>query len=178
MLQFITDHKEVTWALIVVICTSMLVFISVKTLRFIERKWKKGKEYELVFISLRKLSRIFFTAFGIGLLSYLFVDKTMYSTINNNLGRVIWFGLVASITIVMLAISQGYFRNKIDRLSRRDQGDITLFKYLSYLSTSFIFLFGIILIAIAIPALRNVATAAGASAGALALVAGVAAQEG
>lgn len=134
--------------------------------------------YTLKFNSLRKLSRVFFSALGIGLLSYLFVNETAYETITNNLGRVIWFGLVISITIVSSAFSQGYFQNKIEHLSKRDKGDVTLYKYVNYLVTAFIYLFGILLVALAIPGLQNVATAAGASAGVLALVAGVASQEG
>jgi len=178
MKELIIQHKEVVWAINVLVFCVVMILTSTKVLSLIERKWKGSGGYTSVFSSLKKLSKIFYTLLGVGLISYLFVEEETYQTINSNLGRIIWFGLVIAATIILSAISQGYFSNKIRKLSKRDKGDITLYKYIKYLATALIYLFGILMFAIAIPALRNVATAAGASAGVIALVAGVASQEG
>jgi len=178
MKEFILQHKELAWVLGVVLFTMLMIFISVRFLKIIERRWKKANHYLLVLRSLKNISTTFFVAFGIGLISYIFVDKSSYTVITNNIGRVIWFAFVLIITIILVAVSKTYFRHKINQLSRRDSGDITLYKYMGYLALALIYLIATILIAIAIPALRNIATAAGASAGVLALIAGVASQEG
>jgi len=178
MKELIIEHKEIAWAVSVLLFTIIMILFSTKVLNLIERKWKNSQTYASVFSSLRRLSKIFYILIGIGLVSYLFVEKETHETINSNLGRILWFGLVIAATIILSAISQGYFSNKIRKLSKRDKGDITLYKYIKYLATALIYLFGILMVAIAIPALSNVATAAGASAGVIALVAGVASQEG
>jgi len=178
MKELIMQHREVVWAISVIMFCVVMILISTKALSLIERKWKNSENYSSVFKSLKRLSRVFFTLLGIGLLSYLFVEEGTHETINQNLGRIVWIGIVIAFTIILAAISQGYFTSKIQRLSKRDKGDVTLYKYIKYLATAIIYLFGILMVAIAIPALSNVATAAGASAGVIALVAGVASQEG
>jgi len=176
--SFIIEHKEIFWAILIIVITLVMILLSNKTLSLIQKKWSRAKKHHAVFDSLKTIFKFFFIAMGIGLLSYLFVDASSYPTINNNIGRIIWFGFVLCLIVVSSAFSNSYFNSKIARLARRDTGDITLYKYINYLVTAFIYLVGIILIALAIPALKNLATAAGASAGAIALVAGVASQEG
>jgi len=178
MKEILIEHKELTWVAITAIFTMLMLFGNRKLFSLVQRKWKQGEKYASVLSTLRSIFRLFFIAFGMGMISYLFVDKSSHSMITSNIGRVIWFGIVLSATVVAKAISTNYFRNKIEHLSRRDSGDITLYKYLNYLATAVIYLMGIIFVGIAIPSLRNLATAAGASAGAIALVAGVASQEG
>jgi len=178
MKELILENKELAWAITVVVVALVMILISNKTLTLVQQKWSKGAKFTSVFNSLKFIFKLFFIAMGVGLLSYLFVDKSSYALITQNLGRVIWFGLVFSLIVVSAAFSKSYFNSKIDQLSKRDTGDVTLYKYINYLVTAFIYLIGIILIALAIPGLSNLATAAGASAGALALVAGVASQEG
>jgi len=178
MKELIIENKEIAWAVFVVVITIFLVFTSNKVLTFIEAKWKSGQKFSSVFASLKSIFRLLFIAMGIGLVSYLFVDESSYAAISNNIGRIIWFGVVFIVVVISSAISKNYFDNKIESLSRRDSGDVTLYKYINYLVTAFIYLVGIIFVALAIPALTSLATAAGASAGAIALVAGVASQEG
>lgn len=178
MKEFIFLYKELFWVGAVVLFTLLMLFISTNVLNFIERKWMPSSTYVPVFRSLKRISKVFFTLLGIGLISYLFVDESLYPTLNNNIGRVIWFGFVLTITVVLVAISKAYFRSKMNNITHRDAGDITLYKYLGYLVSALIYSMAIFLIALSIPALSNIATAAGASAGALAIIAGVASQEG
>lgn len=178
MKELIIQHKELAWAAFVILITLVMIFISNKGFSLIQRKWRKAERFSAVFDSLKTIFRLFFIAMGIGFVSYLFVEESSYAIITNNLGRIIWFGIVLSSMVLLSAFSKNYFNSKIERLSRRDSGDITLYKYVNYLVTAFIYLIGIIFIALAIPALSNLAAAAGASAGAIALVAGVASQEG
>lgn len=178
MKTFIINNQELIWVFAVIFFTFLMIFVSVKILNFVERKLIKGDRYTPVFKSLRRISKVFFVLLGGALISYLFFSENTYEIINQNILRIIWFGLVMVGTVVSAAIVQASFDRRIEQLSRRDKGDTTLYKYLYYLSVAFIYLFGIILIAVAIPALRNLAAAAGASAGVFALIAGVAAQEG
>jgi len=178
MKEFIIAYKEIAWVIAVCLIILLMSTITHKVLKLVERKWLNAAEFSSAFKSLRRISKVFYSLLGMGLISYLFFEESMYKTINTNIGRIIWIGLVATATIVGSALTQGYFRTKVRRLSTRDKGDVTLYKYLNYLVTALVYLFGIILIALAFPALRNFAAAAGASAGAIALVAGVASQEG
>lgn len=178
MKEFILLHKEIFWIVGVSLFTLLMLLVSSKTLSLIERKWKGASTYASAFRSLRKISKIFLTLLGIGLISYLFVDESFYPILNDNIVRVIWFGFVLTVTVVLAAMSKVYFSNKINSISHRDAGDITLYKYLSYLVLALIYLIAIFLMALSVPALSNIATAAGASAGAIAIVAGVASQEG
>jgi small-conductance mechanosensitive channel len=178
MKEFIILYKELFWIAGVLLFTLLMLFISANVLNLIERKWKQSSRYAPVFRSLRRISKVFLTLLGIGLISYLFVDESFYPTLNNNISRVIWFGLVLTITVVLAAASKAYFLNKMDSITHRDAGDITLYKYLGYLVLALIYSIAIFLIALSVPALSNIATAAGASAGAIAIIAGVASQEG
>jgi len=178
MKELIIEHKEIAWVAGVILVNLLLHLMIAKSINIIQSRWRKADQYEPLFKAFRRVFRFFFIAFTIGLLSYIFVSEESYSTVTRNIGRVFWFTFVIMLTVILSAVSTSYFNHKVDQLSRRDSGDITLYKYINYLVTAFIYLVGIILIALAIPALTNLAAAAGASAGAIALVAGVASQEG
>lgn len=178
MKQFIADNIKIIWLVSVITMTGALIIINNIVLSLLQKKWSKAKKFSSVIDVLKRLIKFFLIFFGMGLLSYLFFEENTYAFINESLVRIIWIALVLFTTILGLAFSQNYFQNKIDSLSRRDNGDITSFKYANYLSTFAIYLLGGILIALSIPALKNVAASAMAGAGVFALVAGVAAQEG
>lgn len=178
MKEFMINNPRLTWVILVCLATFLCIFVFTKFLNIIERKWKRGQDFSSVFQVLRRIIRISFVLIGVTLISYIFVDKKAYAGISENLGIVVWFGIVSIFTVLVVAINQNYFQNKISHLSKRDKGDTTLFKYLSYLSTAFIYCVGIFLVAAVIPSLRNLAAAVGTGAGVFALVAGVAAQEG
>jgi len=125
----------------------------------------------------RNILKSFLMLIGIGLISYVFVDEEDYAALTENIGRVSWISLVALMTIILAAVVAGFFDRRIVGVSRRDQQDATTYKYMKSLSAIGIYGTGLILAAMAIPALRDLATTALTGAGVLALIIGVAAQE-
>lgn len=178
MKEFIVENIKLFWFLGVLTSTLILIAISKFGLLFISKKWSRGKEFSGLFKNLTTISKVFFIVLGLGLLSYLFLDKDTHNFMNRNIVRIIWIGTVSTITVIVSAISTHYFEERMNHVSRRDKGDVTTYKYLNYLSKFSIYLIGIILIALSIPGLKTFAAAAAGSAGVLALIAGVAAQEG
>lgn len=178
MKEFLANHKESVWVLLVCLSAMGGYYLLKFLLAQISKHWKRADEFTDVFKVLLRICRLFFIAISIGLISYIFFEKESYVLINANIGRTIWIALVAMGIVLSVALSQHYFAKKIATLSKRDSGDSTTYKYLSYLSTFTIYLVGIILIALSVPALRNFGVTAAGGAGVFALIAGVAAQEG
>jgi len=179
METFISEHRALVWVVLVVLVTLLLLFLTQKLFVFLrKRDERKNNKNANLLKALRRVFRLFFILFGLGLISYVFLQKEAHELITQNLIRVIWITLVLAVTLMSAALSQTFFNNKIEQISRRDQQDSTTYKYLSNLATFSIYTFGIVLAAIAIPPLRTLATSALAGAGVFALIAGVAAQEG
>jgi len=178
MKELLLNNIQIVWFISVILSTFLLVTISKYTLSFIKRKWSRGAEFSSLFTRLAKINKVFLIVLCLGLLSYLFLDKETHSFMNRNIVRIIWIGTVSIITVISASISSHYFDKRMSLVSRRDKGDVTTYKYLNYLANFFIYLTGLILIALSIPGLKSIAAAAAGSAGVLALIAGVAAQEG
>jgi len=159
--------------------TFIMLFLVKKVFQFLLKKAEArgGKGVELL-STLRRIFRLFFWVLGIGLASYAFFQKEAYEVINQNLLRALWIMLVMFATVIIVAIIQSYFTSKIKATSKRDHQDPTTYKFLSYLVTFTIYFLGILLAAVAIPALRTLAQSMLAGAGVIAVIAGVAAQEG
>ena len=172
MKEILENNIQTVWAvsdvLAVIICLVMVHYGS----RAVTKRFPQSAA---LIASLTHITRVFLVLMGGLLLSYLFFEREVHEELDEHKLRVIWFGFVALATVITSAITQGYFRKKGVRV---EQGDTTLYKYVSHLSVLAIYAVGIILILAAIPGLEKFATAAGASAGALALIAGVASQEG
>lgn len=179
MSQYMTEHKEIVWLAIVAIFTFVMLFLVKNIFKFFIKKAEKkgGKGIELL-NTLRRIFKMFFGILGIGLASYAFFQKELHTVINENLLRAIWIMVVMLATVITVAIIQSYFTRKIAATSRRDKQDPTTYKFLSYLVTFAIYFLGILLAAVAIPALRTLAQSMLAGAGVIAVIAGVAAQEG
>ena len=144
--------------------------------RWIARRAAR-KQTSSVLISIRKILKLFLILFGIGLISYVFVDEESHKTISDNLLRVIWMAFVALGTLITATLVGNFFQNRIRQTTARDRQDVTTYKYLRSLVTVSIYGTGVVLAALAIPAARDLATTALTGAGVLALIVGVAAQE-
>ncbi len=128
--------------------------------------------------TLKRIITGFIIVLGGALISYVFFEKEAYDTINKNIGRTIWIGLMLMLTLIGAALSQSYFERRAEAATRHRDQDPTTYKYLNYLCSFLIYFVGIGLAAVAIPALRNAAASALAGAGVMAIVVGVASQEG
>ena len=178
MQEFIIQNKALVWVVSVLFLTVLMWLATHFGFGYLRKRLEqKGKKNLRIIKTLRRVLKAFFITVGMVLVSYVFFEKQAHQLITENLVRIIWIALVAVVTIVSAAIAQTFFENKIETTSRRDQQDTTTYKYLNYLSVFFIYLFGIGLMAIAIPPLKNLAASALAGAGVFALIIGVAAQE-
>ncbi len=169
--------QEIAWILIVAVVTSLLWAGVHFGLNYaIRRVTARGKDGSSL-ATIRKVLKVFFILIGIGLVSYVFIDPENYKVVTDNLTRVTWIAFCTLATIILAAMMSAFFDRRIASTSRRDQQDTTTYKYLNSLSTIAIYGTGAILAALAIPALRDLATTALTGAGVLALIIGVAAQE-
>lgn len=179
MQKIITDNQEVVWVVVVFLLTAFLLFIIKKTFQFLMRRAAtRNSQSVTVLDRIRRILRTFFIIMGIGLASYAVFQKETHQVINENILRFIWITLVVLVSVIVVAIVQSYFNTKIENTSRRDKQDPTTYKFLNYLLTFSIYFLGIILAAMAIPQLRSLAQSMLAGAGVIAVIAGVAAQEG
>ena len=116
------------------------------------------------------------------LIAYGLLDAEHHALLNTHLQRVLWCGFVATVTIVASAIVQHFIALRVAGITEggdgESSGDATTLRFLSYLANFVIYALGITLAAAAFPALRTLAQTALAGAGVLALVVGVASQEG
>jgi len=179
MKELIQNNIEITWFVGVLLTATALIGITRFILNLVRKRWSKGEELASLFNRLKLISTVFYLIMSALLLSFLFIEVETHEYMKQNMARIIWFAFVMIVTVIAAAISHYYFTSKILQLSRRDKGDVTSFKYMMYLAKFFIYFSGLILIALAVPGLKSIAAAAAAgSAGILALIAGVAAQEG
>lgn len=178
MMDFLSFSRiELLWIFSVVAITTGFWFGVHYGIRYwIARRTARGLKSDALPI-VRKILKVFLIVLGVGLISYVFVDKLYYNTLNQNLLRVIWIAIVALAAIIIAAVTSNFFQNRIRGTSRRDQQDATTYKYLNSLVTLTIYTTGAILAALAIPAARDLATTVLTGAGVLALIIGVAAQE-
>jgi len=174
---FSLTRTDILWIIIVMVVTSLLwAGVHFGFRYWIGKKTARGQQAGSLPI-VRKILKVFLVVLGIGLISYAFVDKENHKVINENMLRVIWIGLVTLCTIVLAAVTSNFFQARIRSTSKRDVQDATTYKYLNSLVTVAIYVTGVILAALAIPAARDLATTALTGAGVLALIIGVAAQE-
>lgn len=178
MWQFITEHSAIFWVIFIIFLTIALRFLSILLFNhFIKKIDEPNSQRSETLEILKKISIGFIFVLGILFSSYAFFEEEMHETIGRNILTVIWMTFMAVSTIVGTALIRRYFIRKIEASSRRDKGDPTTYKFLSYFAVFAVYFIGIALAALAIPALRTMAQSALAGAGVLAVVAGVASQE-
>lgn len=172
------NTTELIWLLSVIASTIILHFLIRHGIAFYEKKYTG--ENELLPGYIRTIQRTLLMLIWLVatfLCSYVFFQEEMYGTITANLLRSIWIGSVVLVCAILNAICLNFFDRRIVEYSEAEEKDPTTYKFFKYFSSFVIFLFGGILIAFSIPALRSVAQSALAGAGVLAVVIGIASQE-
>ncbi len=179
------DYPNSTWIALVVLVGGVIYFGLRKSLHLIGAKLQaRGHASAHTVGILRRVLLGFWLLILVVLISYGVIDKAHYDTLNTNLQRIVWCGVVAVTAIVVSAITQHFIAARIAGATVEgpegavEPGDATTLRFLSYLANFIIYGLGIALAAAAFPALRTMAQTALAGAGVLALVIGVASQEG
>jgi small-conductance mechanosensitive channel len=178
MIEFFQENASKIFLLLGVlsICTLLYLLILKVVKRIIKKFSNKGYE-DFTFIKLiARIFRIFIILFVILFVSYYIVDKEHYGFLSRNIKMIIYLSIVAILTIVFGTLSNTVFNSTIKRKTRNKENP-TSYKFLKYVTTSIIYILGIILAAMAFPALRGLTQTVIGGAGILAVIVGVAAQE-
>jgi len=179
MTEFWGTYNEAIIFAIVVIGVVLLLLLITR----ISNKWlvKKAKEKhpneEPTTINLvKRVLNTLWIILGFAALSFIFISEDKYDVATRNFEIILYIGFVLVFTIVGASIVETLFSRAIKRTNATG-GDPTSYKFLRYLSVFAVYFFGIILAALAFPALRGIAQTAIGGAGILAVIIGVASQE-
>jgi small conductance mechanosensitive channel len=125
---------------------------------------------------LKRVLNTLWIILGLAALSFIFISEDKYDVATKNFELILYLGFVLIFAILGASIVDTLFSRAIKRTTASG-GDPTSYKFLRYLSVFAVYFFGIILAALAFPALRGIAQTAIGGAGILAIVVGVASQE-
>lgn len=176
--KFFRDHAEsIYWGVGVVVVATLLYYLTNVVARLVIRKGKKRgfDEFRLVF-TIRRILKIFIVLFVFLFSTYYFVDAKSYAKVTANLKIITYITFVAMFTIVLDAVVRTVI-NRVVKIRKRRGEDQTTLKFLKYVSSSLVYLFGLGLAAYAFPALKGITTTAIGGAGIAAIIIGVASQE-
>lgn len=176
--KFFQENAEaIYWGLGVAGLAALLYFLVNVLTRLIIRKGKKRglKEFGLVF-TIRRILKVFILLFVFLFSTYYFVDAKSYAKVTANIKIITYLTFVAMLTIVLDSVVRTVI-NRVVRIRKRRGEDQTTLKFLKYVSSSLVYLFGLGLATYAFPALKGVTTTAIGGAGIAALIIGVASQE-
>ena len=172
------NTSELIWLVSVVASTIILHFLIRRSIAFYQKRYTSENERLPGYIrTIQRTLLMLVWLIAIFLCSYVFFPAEVYDTITTHLLRSIWIGTVILVCVILNAICLNFFDRRIAEYSEAEEKDPTSYKFFKYVSSFVVFLFGGILIAFSIPALRSVAQSALAGAGVLAVVIGIASQE-
>jgi len=173
-----TYHEAIIWAL-TVIGTVLILLALTKFLHnwLVKKAKEKYPNEEPTTINLvKRVLNTLWIILGIAALSFIFISEDKYDIAERNFELILYLGFVLVFSIIGASIVETLFSRAIKRTTASG-GDPTSYKFLRYLSVFAVYFFGIILAALAFPALRGIAQTAIGGAGILAVVVGVASQE-
>ncbi len=171
--------QETVYFLLIVFGTCAVILLLIKfAFKRLAKKMHTSRGDVPSYITTLKRTLVAFTwLVAIFLSSYAFFEKDMYESISANFRRTIWICLVVIFSVLANAVAMSFFDRRIKENTQEAGKDPTTYKFLKYVVSAFIFIFGAILIAYSIPSLRSIAQSALAGAGVIAVIIGVAAQE-
>jgi small-conductance mechanosensitive channel len=170
--------SKLIWLFSVIGSTLILHFLIKRGTAFYRKKFVGENERIPGYIqTIRRTILMLIWLISIFLCSYAIFPEKVFDTITANLVLSVWIGSLVLVCLICNAISLNFFDRRIAEYSQAEEKDPTTYKFLRYVSSFSIFLFGGIVIAFSIPGLRSVAQSALASAGVLALLIGIASQE-
>jgi small-conductance mechanosensitive channel len=178
MIEFLQINATAIYWLVGILIPSVLIYILIQkgSEKLIEKAKEKGYE-DFAFIKLiARILKIFIILFVILFLTFYLVDKKHYGFLTDNIKIIAYLSTVAIFTIILGALSNTLFNRTIKQKTLH-KGNPTTYKFLKYVTAFLIYIIGIILAALAFPALKGLAQTALGGAGILAVIIGVASQE-
>jgi small conductance mechanosensitive channel len=178
MIQFFQENATAIYWLIGILLPSALAYVLIHkgSKKIIEKAKVKGYE-DFTFIKLiARILKVFIVLFVILFLTFYLVDEKYYGFVTENIKIITYLSLVAIFTIVSGTLSNTLF-NKVIKSKTNKKENPTSYKFLKYVTTFSIYILGIVLAALAFPALKGLAQTAVGGAGILAVIIGVASQE-
>lgn len=178
MIEFFQENAiKIYWLIGVIIpCIIMYILIQKGSKKLIEKAKAKGYE-DFVFINLiARILKVFIIVFIVLFLTFYLVDKKYYGFLADNIKIVTYLSIVSIITIILGTLSNTLFNRTIQKKNNNNENP-TSYKFLKYVTTSIIYIIGIVIAAMAFPSLKGLAQTALGGAGILAVIIGVASQE-
>lgn len=178
MIEFFQQNATAIYWFIGVIFPSIILYVAIDKgyKKIIEKAKRKGFE-DFSFIKLiARILKLFIILFALLFVTFYLVDKKYYGFLTDNIKIITYISIVAIFTVIFGTLSNTLFNRTIKQKSKRNENP-TSYKFLKYVTTSFIYLLGIVLAALAFPALKGLAQTAVGGAGILAVIIGVASQE-
>ncbi|MGB1041030.1 MAG: mechanosensitive ion channel family protein, partial [Flavobacteriales bacterium] len=143
----------------------------------VEDKLKKFPEEPLKSLSLLKhIFKTLWLVLGMIALGYLVVDESQQSNLIDEFKKVLYIGIVLSITVIGASATNIWFKHDIKKKIETNQ-DPTSFQFLRYVAVVGIYFVGIVFCLLVFPSLKGVAQTALGGAGVITIIAGFASQE-
>jgi small-conductance mechanosensitive channel len=179
MIEFFNTHKNTIIYVLIVIGIVFLLRFTTKLFHnwLAKKSIKKHPNEEPTTINLiQKILNALWLVLGVMALVFVFIDKNQYKVARENFFLVLYLGIVAVSTLVVVSLVQTWFKRSIKEKSEHNE-DTTSYKFLRYIAIFGVYFIGALFILIAFESMRTFAATALGGAGVLAVVAGVASQE-
>lgn len=173
-----TYRNEIIYAVVVIGVVLLLLLFTRLSNRWLVKKAKARypNEDPTTINLIKRILNTLWVILGLIALSVIFISEDQQEIATRNFELILYLGFILIFTIVGASIVETLFSRAIKKTTASG-GDPTSYKFLRYLSVFGVYFFGIILAALAFPALRGIAQTAIGGAGILAIVIGVASQE-
>ena len=179
METFIETYKsDIIYAAIVI-----AIVVTLFLLNAVFRKWLTKKVKEILpgasvkpIILINRILKTLWIVLGVLALSFIFLDIEKEIIFRGYFKLFVYLGMVAIVTIVLVTLSNLWFKYKIAEKVETNE-DPTNLKFSRYVIVFIIGFIGVIFAILAFPSLKGVAQTAIGGAGIIALIAGFAAQE-
>lgn len=179
MTDFLNTYKQtIIYAIIIIGIVLLLRLFTRLFHNWLEKRSRKkypNEEPSTIHLT-QKILNALWIILGIMSLAFIFIEKEHYKGVIENFYLVLYLGVVAVSTLVVVSFVQTWFKRRIKEKNANNQ-DTTSYKFLSYIAIFVVYFVGGLLILVAFESMRTFAATALGSAGVLAVIAGVASQE-
>lgn len=179
MEEYFNSHSsDFKFAALIVAVVVALIIITRLSNKFLIKKRREKWAHDLSpsLNIAQRLLNVLWIVLGLMAISFIFVDESQYSLLNDNFNLVLYLGVLTVLTIVIASTLNLWFKHVIKRRIL-EQEDPTNFKFLRYAAVIGVYFTGLLFGLLAFPSLHGVAQTALGGAGVIALVVGISSQE-
>ncbi|KPM31235.1 Potassium efflux system KefA protein / Small-conductance mechanosensitive channel [Croceitalea dokdonensis DOKDO 023] len=179
MKEFLELHKhDIIFGIIVIAAVIILRVLTNKLLNWLSKE--KQRKFPLDTIKsiqiLKRILNMLWVVLGLIALAYLVVDESQQSNVIDDFKKVLYIGIVLSLTIIAASTANIWFKHEIQK-KKETQEDPTSIQFLRYVALVSIYFIGGVLCLFAFPSLKGIAQTALGGAGIITIIAGFASQE-